>query len=123
VINVIDISKLKKGDVFFKAQTNCVLECTMEDDEIQKFGSFSVTVKERGGKIGIISKEDYDYIFYSREEAEEARKSLPNEELENLLEGENWLEMLFYVYKTYMTDTYVEPMKKAIEIKTGLKVD
>lgn len=120
---MINIRELKKGDVFFKAQTSGVLECTMEDDEIQKFGSFAVTVKERGGKIGIISKEDYDYIFYSREEAEEARKSLPNEELENLLDGDKWLEMLFYVYKTYMADTYVEPMKKAIEAKTGLKVE
>jgi hypothetical protein len=120
---MINIEKLKKGDVFYKAQSNGVIECTMEDDAIQKYGSFSVLVKERGNKIAIISKEDYEYLFYTREEAEEARKSLPNDALENLLESDKWIEMLFHVYKTYMNESYVEPMKKAIEIKTGVKVD
>lgn len=120
---MIDITKLKKGDVFFRAHINGVMECTMEDDEIQKYGSFTVSIAERGGKIGIMSKEDYEHMYYTREEAEEARKSLPNGELETLLEGDRWLEMLFYVYKTYMTDSYVEPMRKAIEVKTGRKLD
>lgn len=120
---MIDIKNLKKGDVFFKAHSNGVMECIMEDDEIQKYGSFSVLVKERNNKIAIISKEDYDYLFYTRAEAEEAKKSLPNDELEALLESDRWIEMLFHVYKTYMNDKYSETMKKAIEIKTGIKLD
>lgn len=119
---MIDISKLKKGDVFYKADINGVWECTMDDEEVQKFGSFGVKIKERGDKLGIITKEDYDYIFYTMEEAEEAKKSFPTSKEEELMEGNNWIEALFYTYKTYMQDSYVDSMRRVIEKKTGMKL-
>lgn len=119
---MIDIDKLKKGDVFFLAHTTGVLECTMEDEEIQKYGSFSVLVKERNNKLMMISKENYKYIYLSREEAEDTRNSLPSDELEKLLIEDNWIKMLYYVYETYMSDNYAKTMKEAIEIKSGLKL-
>lgn len=119
---MINIDKLKKGDVFFLAHTTGVLECTMEDEEIQKYGSFSVLVKERNNKLMMISKENYNYMYLSREEAEEARNALPSDEIEKLLIEDNWIKMLYYVYETYMSDSYTNAMKEAIEIKTGLKL-
>lgn len=119
---MINIDKLKKGHVFFLAHITGVLECIMEDDEIQKFGSFSVLVKERDNKLMMVSKENYAYMYYSREEAIEASKSLPSDKIEELLEEDNWLKMLYYVYDTYMSDNYTGVMKEVIEKKTGLKL-
>lgn len=116
---MIDIDKLKKGDIFFKSGTNGVLECIMEDEKIQKFGSFGVKIKERGNKLGIITKEDYQNLYYSREEAEVGCQKFPTDNLERLLKDDKWLEDLFYVYKSYMPETYVKEMQEAIREKTG----
>lgn len=117
---MIDISSLKKGDLFYKAGVNGVWECTMDDDEIQEFGSFGVSVKERNGKIAILTKEDYEHLYYTREEAEEGLKDFPSDRVEELLVDDKWLKDLFYTYKTYMPDSYSDEMRKAIEKKTGL---
>ncbi len=119
---MIDINKLKKGDVFYQATMSGVFECTMDDDEIQEFGSFGVRVKERDGKLGIITKEDYEHLYETREEAEEGCRNFPSERLEQLIQGDKWLEDLFYVYETYMSEDYANEMRKAIEIKTGKKL-
>ncbi|MDO5707863.1 MAG: hypothetical protein Q4P31_04455 [Andreesenia angusta] len=119
---MIDLEKLKKGDKFYKADMNGVIECIMDDDEIQPYGSFAVKVTERDGKLLIITKEDYEHIYYTREEAIEGCKAFPSERVEQLLVDKKWLKDLFYVYKTYMTDNYVEEMRRAIEEEMDIEL-
>ena len=119
---MIDINSLKKGDIFYKSGINGVWECTMDDDDIQKYGSFAVKVTERNYKLAMITKEDYEHLYYTREEAEEGCKAFPADNIENLLKDDKWLYDLFYTYKTYMPDEYSEEMKEAIKIKTGIDI-
>lgn len=120
---MIDINSLKKGDIFYRAELNGVSKCKMYDDDIQEFGSFAVTINDNEESLRFILKEDYEYLFYSREEAEEMVERIPEKLVEDLLVDDKWIKKLIDVYDRSMNDIYVVAMKKAIKRKTGIDVD
>lgn len=119
---MIDISKLKKGDIFYKAELNGVSKCEMYDDDIQEFGSFAVTINDNKDSLRFILKEDYEYLFYTREEAEKMVEKIPDKLVYEFLEDDKWIKELIDKYDRSVNDVYVVAMKKAIKIKTGIDI-
>lgn len=119
---MIDIKNLKKGDIFYKAELMGVSKCEMYDDDIQEYGSFAVTINDNKESLRFVLKEDYEYLFYTREEAEDMVSKIPDKLVEELLEDDKWIHELMDKYERSVNDIYVEAMKKAIKIKTKLEV-
>lgn len=119
---MIDISKLKKGDIFYRAELNGVSKCEMYDDDVQQFGSFAVTINDNKESLRFILKEDYEYLFYTREEAEKMVERIPDKLVEELLVDDLWVKKLIDIYDRSVNDVHVEAMRKAIKIKTGVEV-
>lgn len=119
---MIDISKLKKGDIFYKAELNGVSKCEMYDDDIQEFGSFAVTINGNKDSLRFILKEDYEYLFYTKEEAEKMVEKIPDKLVYEFLEDDKWIKELIDKYDRSVNDVYVVAMKKAIKIKTGIEL-
>ncbi|AFS78784.1 hypothetical protein Curi_c17770 [Gottschalkia acidurici 9a] len=122
MIQLIDINKLKQGDVFYKAEIRGVSKCEMYDDDIQEYGSFAVTINDNSESLRFISKEDYEYLFYTQEEAEEMVERIPNKLVDQLLDDDMWVKELMDKYERSVNDIYVVAMKKAIKIKTGIDI-
>lgn len=118
---MIDIERLKVDDIFYKAEVNGVVKLRMHDEEIQKYGSFTAKLYE-SDSIRFLVKEDYEYLFYTRDEAEKMVGTLPSKIAEELLENDEWIKILFKRYEKSMSETYSIAMKKAIKEKTGIDV-
>lgn len=119
---MIDLSNLKKGDIFYKAELMGVSKCEMYDEDIQEYGSFAVTINDNKESLRFILKEDYEYLFYTREDAEKMVERIPDKLVEDLLEDDKWIQELMDKYERSVNDIYVVAMKKAIKIKTGLVI-
>lgn len=119
---MIDISKLKKGDIFYKAELLGVSKCEMYDDDIQEFGSFAITINDNKESLRFVLKEDYEYLFYTREEAEEMVEKIPDKLVNEFLEDDKWIYELLDKYERSVNDVYVVAIKRAIKIKTGIEV-
>lgn len=119
---MIDTSSLKKGDIFYKAELSGVSKCEMYDEDIQEFGSFAVTLNDNKESLRFILKEDYEYLFYTEEEAEKQVEKIPEKLVEDFLEDDLWVKELIEKYERSVNDIYVVAMKKAIKIKTGVDV-
>lgn len=118
----IDVNKLRKGDIFYKAELRGVSKCEMYDEDVQEFGSFAVTINDNPDSLRFISKEDYEYLFYTEKEAEEMVERIPDKLVEELLEDDIWIKELIDKYERSVNDIYVIAMRKAIKIKTGIDV-
>ena len=119
---MIDISTLKKGDIFYKAELRGVSKCEMYDEDIQEYGSFAVTINDNKESLRFILKEDYEYLFYTEAEAEKMVEKIPEKLVDELLEDDKWIHELIDKYDRSVNDIYVVAMKKAINIKTGIEV-
>lgn len=119
---MIDVSSLKKGDIFYKSEIMGVSKCEMYDDDIQAYGSFAVTINDNKESLRFILKEDYEYLFYTKEDAEEMVERIPDKLVEGFLKDDKWITELIDKYERSVNDVYVVAMKKAIKIKTGLDV-
>ena len=120
---MIDISNLKKGDIFYRAELNGVSKCKMYDEDIQEFGSFAVTINDNPDSLRFILKEDYEYLFYTEEEAEKMVDRIPEKLVEDFLVDDKWAKELIDVYNRSMNDIYVVAIKEALKRKTGIDVD
>ena len=119
---MIDVNGLKKGDIFYKAELMGISKCEMYDDDIQAYGSFAVTINDNKESLRFILKEDYEYLFYTREEAERMLEKIPDKLVEDLLKDDIWIKELMEKYERSVNDVYVVAMKKAIKKKTGLDI-
>lgn len=119
---MININNLKKGDIFYKAELRGVSKCEMYDEDIQEFGSFAVTINDNKDSLRFILKEDYEYLFYTEEEAEKMVEKIPEKLVEEFLEDDLWIKELVDKYDRSVNDIYVVAIKKAIKIKTGIDV-
>ena len=120
--SLIDISSLKKGDIFYKSELRGVSKCEMYDEDIQEYGSFAVTINENKESLRFILKEDYEYLFYTQAEAEKMVEKIPEKLVDEFLEEDKWIHELIDKYDRSVNDIYVVAMKKAIKIKTGIEV-
>lgn len=119
---MIDVNSLKKGDIFYKAELNGVSKCEMYDQDIQEFGSFAVTLNDNKESLRFILKEDYEYLFYTEEEAAKQVEKIPEKLVQDFLDDDLWIKELIEKYERSVNDIYVVAMKKAIKIKTGVDV-
>lgn len=119
---MIDVSALKKGDIFYKAELMGVSKCQMYDDDIQAYGSFAVTINDNKESLRFILKEDYEYLFYNKEDAEKMVDKIPEKLVDDFLADDKWIYELMDKYERSVNDVYVVAMKKAIKIKTGIEV-
>ena len=120
---MIDISSLKKGDIFYRAELNGVSKCKMYDEDVQEFGSFAVTINDNPESLRFILKEDYEYLFDNREDAEKMAERIPEKLVEDFLVDDKWVKELVDIYDRSMNDVYVVAMKEAIKRKIGIDVD
>ncbi len=119
---MININDLKKGDIFYKAELRGVSKCEMYDEDIQEYGSFAVTINDNKESLRFILKEDYEYLFYTKEEAEKMVDKIPEKLVEKFLNDDLWIKELIDKYERSVNDIYVVAIKKAIKIKTGIDV-
>ncbi len=120
---MIDVSSLKQGDIFYRAELNGVSKCKMYDEDIQEYGSFAVTINDNPDSLRFILKEDYEYLFYNKEDAEKMSERIPEKLVEDLLVDDKWAKELIDIYNRSMNDVYVVAMKEAVKRETGIDVD